>query len=198
MRSFFKRFGRLSAFFAGLLLCGEFSVFTSIARAQPIDPTVEYRIKAAYLFNFTKFVDWPPSAYPAAGSPFVVGVVDPSGATTAIIAATLHGKTAPDGRAIEVRRFPSLNAEIAMCHQLFITRASGIDPVVASAALANAPVLLVGETDGFAEQGGVIGFVVLGDSVHCDVNLAGAQRAGVKLSGRLGSVARLVREAKRK
>ena len=197
MRSLIKRLGLFSNY-ASLLLCGGLLVFAPVARAQPIDPAVEYRIKAAYLFNFTKFVDWPPTAYAAAGSPFVIGVVDPVGTTAAIVASTLQGKTTPDGRTIEVRRFLSLTAEIATCQQLFITRASGIDPISASTALANAPVLLVGETEGFAEQGGVIGFVLSGDSVHCDVNLAGAQRAGVKLSGRLGSVARLVRETRRK
>jgi hypothetical protein len=163
-------------------------------RAEPIDVTIEYRLKAAYLYNFTKFIEWPPPAFEGPASPFVVGVVDPDGSAATIISETLRGKTTATGRAIEVRRLTALAAGAGGCHQLFITKASGLDPLVVRSTLGAAHVLVVGETDDFAEQGGAIGLVVAGDAVRCEVNLAGAERAGVKLSGRLASVARLVRE----
>jgi hypothetical protein len=175
-----------------VLACALFLGALSFARAAVSDPTVEYRLKAAYLYNFTKFVEWPTDA--VARTPFLVGVIDPEGTAARIIAETLGGKSTADGRPIIVRRFEALSDEIAGCHQLFLTRAAGITPADARAFISATSILLIGETDSFAQQGGVIGLVVSGDSVRCEVNLAGAQRAGVKLSGRLASVSRLVRE----
>jgi hypothetical protein len=162
------------------------------AFASPAGSPVEYRLKAAYLYNFTKFIEWPADA--SKRSPFVVGVVDPEGSAAQIIADALEGKLTADDRPIVVERFTQLSADVARCHQLFLTRAAGLKPADARAIIGSTSVLLVGETDDFAEQGGVIGLVVSGDAVRCEVNLTGAQRAGVKLSGRLASVSRLVRE----
>lgn len=196
MRFPFRRIPLLIARLAQL--CATLFLLVPAGRGEPVDSAVEYRIKAAYLYNFTKFIDWPPSAFAAPGAPFVIGVVDPVGDAALVIEKSLRGKTAPGGREIEVRRFTGIGEATADCHQLFITRAAGVDPRQAGEVLGSEPVLVVGETEGFAERGGVIGFVVSNDGVRCDVNLAGAQRAGVKLSGRLASVARLVRETGRK
>lgn len=163
------------------------------AHAAAGAPAIEYRLKAAYLYNFTKFVEWPAEA--VARTPFLVGVVDPEGTAARVIAETLDGKTTTDGRPISVRRFTALTSDVAACHQLFLTSASGITPTQARVFVKDSSVLLIGETDQFAEQGGVIGLVVSGDSVRCEINLAGARRAGVKLSGRLASISRLVRES---
>jgi hypothetical protein len=165
------------------------------ARAQSTEPAVEYRVKAAYLYNFTKFVDWPPAAFNDAAAPFVVAVVDRDGAAAAIITDALRDKTTPAGRRIEVRHLRELSTAAATaCHQIFVTRSAGLEVAQIRAAIGTAPVLLVGETEAFAQEGGIVGFVRMGDAVRCDVNLAGAQRAGIKLSGRLASVARLVHE----
>jgi hypothetical protein len=183
---------------ATLLATVLLTLVAPVARAQSIDVTTEYRIKAAYLYNFTKFIDWPPPAFAGPGAPFIIGVVDPVGTTAAIVEQALQGKHAPGGRAIEVRRLPGLSDAAEQCHQLFITRAAGLEPDAVHAVVGDAPVVVVGETTDFAAQGGVIGFFVSNDGVHCDVNLAGARRAGIKLSGRLASVARLVREGVRR
>ncbi len=160
--------------------------------AAASDMGLEYRIKAAYLYNFTKFIEWPPPATPNAS--FVLGVVDPDGFAYNIVRESVNGKTMPNGRAIVVRRLISLEADATTCNQIFVTRSSGLDVAQIRKTLEGLPIVVVGETAGFAEQGGVIGFVLTGDAVHCEINLAGAQRAGVKLSGRLASIARLVHE----
>lgn len=170
------------------------ALLVSTARPATNDVGLEYRIKAAYLYNFTKFIEWPPPPPAAAAEPFVLGVVDPDGFAFNVISESLRGKTGANGRAIAVRRLTALDASALACNQIFITRASGLDSAQIRKALDGLPIVVVGETAGFAEQGGVIGFVLTGDAVHCEINLAGAQRAGVKLSGRLASVARLVRE----
>jgi hypothetical protein len=168
--------------------------FCSISRAATNDVGLEYRIKAAYLYNFTKFIEWPPPPPAAAEKPFVLGVLDPDGLAFNVISESLRGKTGVNGRAIVVRRLSILDQSATSCNQIFITRASGVDVARVRKVLDGLPIVVVGETAGFAEQGGVIGFVLTGDAVHCEINLAGAQRAGVKLSGRLASVARLVHE----
>ena len=185
----------LRAVVLGLLACAGLASLAPSARAST-DATAEYRVKAAYLYNFTKFVEWP--ADRAREVPFVVGVIDPAGAAAKTIAETLRGKSTPDGRPIEVRTFATLGPAIAACHQLFLTKKSGFTPAAVRAVVGDsAAVLIIGETEGFAENGGIINLLASGDAVRCEVNLAGASRAGVKLSGRLASVARLVRETAR-
>ncbi|HEY9153674.1 MAG TPA: YfiR family protein [Opitutaceae bacterium] len=170
--------------------------FCSISRGSTNDVGLEYRIKAAYLYNFTKFIEWPPPPPATAEKPFVLGVLDPEGTAYTVISESLRGKTGVNGRAIAVRRLAALDETATSCNQIFITRASGMDVAQVRKVLDGLPIVVVGETVGFAEQGGVIGFVLTGDAVHCEINLAGAQRAGVKLSGRLASVARLVHETR--
>lgn len=182
----------LSRFTALSMACVLLLSVANDVRSAPSAPAVEYRLKAAYLYNFTKFVEWPADA--TARSPFLIGVIDPGGSAAAIIAEVLEGKFAIDGRPIVVRHFTALTADAADCHQLFLTRASGLTSAEARSIVGANAVLLVGETDDFAAQGGVIGLVVSGDAVRCEVNLAGAQRARIKLSGRLAGISRLVRE----
>jgi len=171
-------------------------VLCAVSHAATNDLGLEYRIKAAYLYNFTKFIEWPPAPAEMADRPFVLGVLDPDGFAFNVISESLRGKSGANGRTIVVQRLTALDRDALTCNQIFITRASGIDAVQARKVLDGLPIVLVGETTDFAEQGGVIGFVLTGDAVHCEVNLAGAQRAGVKLSGRLASVARLVHETR--
>jgi hypothetical protein len=159
---------------------------------------VEYRVKAAYLYNFTKFVEWPPDVFGHGSSPFVIGVLDPEGRAASAIAEALAGKTTGSGRPLEVRVLSSLHDGAAECHQIFVTRAAGITPDQVQGQLALRGILLVGEADGFAARGGAIGLVLSGDAVRCEINLAAAERSGLRLSGRLASVSRIVRELPRR
>ncbi|HEX2100105.1 MAG TPA: YfiR family protein [Candidatus Synoicihabitans sp.] len=195
MRSIFSFQRWISCGCARLAFSGlaAFCALTPIARAQSPTSAIEYRVKAAYLYNFTKFIEWPPPAAADDGRPFVLGVVDSVGTAAEAIQEALRGKRTPGGRIIEVRRLASLSG-LADCHQIFVTRNSGITAEAVRAAANGSPVLVVGETEDFAARGGTIGLVASGDAVRCEVNLAGAGRAGLKLSGRLASVARLVRE----
>ena len=67
------------------------------ARGVAADTLTEYRIKSAYLFNFTKFVEWPPRSFAGAEAPLTIGVLDEDGATARIVADVLAGKAAPRG-----------------------------------------------------------------------------------------------------
>lgn len=160
----------------------------SPAFAGPTDtaPRLEYQVKAGYLFNFLRFTDWPPQALPD-GAPYRIGVVaDP--AAFAVIADALRGKTLSK-REIEIQ---SLRAgeSIEGYHLIFVSRAAeALNP---GNLRSSAGVLLVGETEGFAMHGGMIGFVVRDHNIRFQVNLPAAQQSGLKLSGRLASLAELV------
>jgi YfiR/HmsC-like len=157
--------------------------------AEP-DPSLEYKVKAGYLFNFAKFVEWPASAFPATNSPFVIAVLD-TGEATPALTQSLAGKEFA-GRSLDITRAASGDVP-ASAHILFVTRSAGTRPEDLRARLGNAPILLVGETDGFAERGGAIGFFREGDSIRFAICLEHANAQGLKISARLSSVAKPVR-----
>jgi hypothetical protein len=161
------------------------------ATAQgPAPPPTEYQVKAAFLYNFGKFVEWP--AEPGApDGPFVITILgrDPFGG---VLDETLHGKTI-EGRDIAVRRAASAD-RVDHSQILFISDSERqrLPEIIAS--LGMRPVLTVGETSGFSEMGGVIGFQVEGDRVRLEVNLAAARRCGLRISSDLLRIARVVGE----
>lgn len=149
---------------------------------------IEYQVKAAYLYNFAKFVEWPPPPLQP-GASFRIGVLaDPD--AFAIIAETLQGRKISD-HPIEVVLLTTA-ADISGCRVVFVPRSSEITPARFHASQPAASVLLVGEQAGFAAAGGDIGFIPRGDNLRYQVNLAAAQRAGLRLSGRLANLAELV------
>ena len=159
--------------------------------ARASDATaLEYKVKAGYLFNFAKFVEWPAAAFPAAQSPFVIGVLD-DGEAAPVIQSLLQGKLI-EGRPVKV---VAVNAgRIGPgCHILLVTRAAGKTAEEVRDALGATATLVVGETEHFAERGGAIGFTVEEESIRLSLNLERAAEAGLKVSAKLASVARVVK-----
>jgi YfiR/HmsC-like len=152
----------------------------------------EYDVKAAFLFNFAKFVEWPPPAFADDREPIVIAVLgtDPFGAA---LDRALAGKTIR-GRSIVVRRFPTVD-RIEACHVLFVSRSESQRFSEILARLGRSPVLTVGDDDHFAEAGGMMSFVVERNHVRFDVGLRAAREAGLNLSSELLKVARVVRVA---
>jgi hypothetical protein len=149
----------------------------------------EYEVKAALLFNFAKFVDWPARTFTAPDAPFTVGVVgsDPFGPA---LERMLAGKTV-GGRPIVVRRWPRPR-DCGTCQILFVATS---DPSVLDQVLddvRNQPVLTVGDMADFAGQGGIIGLTMEHSRVHFEINPAAADHARLVISSRLLSLARLV------
>lgn len=151
-------------------------------------PRLEYQVKAGYLFNFLRFTEWPPQALPA-GAPYRIGVVEDPG-TYNIIAETLHGKTVND-RAIEVVYLSAHDAARG-CHLIFVPRSVETASLNLGSNADRENTLLVGETTDYAVRDGMIGFVQRGHNIRFQVNLQAAQHAGLKLSGRLASLAEIV------
>jgi hypothetical protein len=176
---------------AALLVCVDAAAAADTALEAD---RVEYSIKGAYLFNFTRFVEWPTQTR-VADEPFVIGLFGCDAPAVGTIRDTLSGKRTGDGRAIVVRDFSEVTAELANCQLVFVGEIGMAQVQAVQAAVGAKPVLIVGDTEGAASRGCAINFVVAGDAVRIEINLQRAERAGLKLSGRLANVARLVRDA---
>lgn len=174
-----------------LLRCACAFLFASTAQAASSASRIDYQLKAAFLYNFAKFIEWPPPPLPRS-APFRIGVLVDRGAH-AIIAEVLQGRMIAD-HPIEVV-FVGAEDDLSACRILFVPRTAPLDPAAIRARRPETVVLLVGEKEGFAESGGEIGFIPRGDNLRYQVNLAAAQQAGLKLSARLASLAEIVHAA---
>jgi hypothetical protein len=157
-----------------------------IARAQG---TSEYDLKAAFLYNFTKFVDWPPSAFPDAGSSLKICVLgeDPFGRSLKALAGE---NEEVGGRKLTVISKESLPRP-GGCQVLFISRSEQERLPQILAAVKGAPVLTVGDSRGFLDHGGIINFILEGSKVRFEINPEAADRVGIKISSKLLRLARI-------
>jgi hypothetical protein len=163
--------------------------------AQAQSPaSLEYQVKAAYLLNFTKFVEWPATAFSAPDTPITICVLgeDPFGPALDRI---VEGESV-NGRAVRARRsVPEANPQ--GCHVVFISRSerTAIAQIVSD--LRGSRVLTVSEVPGFAGAGGMIDFIIEEGKVRFYINAAAAQAAGLTLSSRLLRVASAIRGPQR-
>jgi hypothetical protein len=150
----------------------------------------EYEVKAAFLYNFAKFVEWPASAFSAPGDALVVGVLgdDPFGDTLDRIA---QNKSA-QGRRIEVRRFRAVADVEGRCHILFVSPSEERDLPRIFRGLHGAPILTVSDIAGFLDHGGTINLLMEQRRVRFAVNLKAANQAGLKMSSQLLKIAKTV------
>ena len=155
----------------------------------PDAPYPEYQVKAAFLYHFTKYMEWPPGAFASAGPGIVLGVlgVDPfQGAVEDVI----RDRTV-EGRPLSWKRFedPPRPGE---CHVLFIGSAEQARLNKALDRLKTLPILTVGESEAFGRAGGIAWFRLEGNKLRFAINLDAARRAGLKISSRLLGVATVV------
>ncbi len=167
---------RLPAAFAAL------AFVAAPADGADVPAPTEWDVKAAYLYNFTRFVEWPDRSTTPADTPFVIGILgrDPFGR---VLDDTLSGKTV-DGRPIVVRRLERAE-EAASVQILFLGQASGRETERALRAVRGRPVLTVGDGDGPARRGVVLTFRIRESRVRFDVDLHAADEAGLKISSQL-------------
>jgi hypothetical protein len=179
-----RRLARVLA--AALLAAG-------VQAGSPVDvqsQTVhEYEIKAAFLYNFVKFVEWPNEVLPET-SDITVCVL--GGEPSVEPLESINGKTVR-GRRLSVRRIRAIT-NVESCHVLFISSSEeGRLPQVMQN-LHGSSVLTVGEMERFIASGGIINFVVERNKVRFEINPTSAERARLKLSSQLLSLARVVRQ----
>jgi hypothetical protein len=164
-----------------LLACA-FAVAGAARGACAQTVPLEYQVKAAYLFNFAKFVDWP-AALSSGPLVICVAVPNPFGM---VLEETVHGETI-SGRPIVQK---TIAAPEPGCHVVFVPRGASASAYIGASR--GIPVLIVGETPHFIADGGMINFVIDGGTVRFEINQDAASRAGLQISSRLLRLARPV------
>jgi hypothetical protein len=166
-------------------------LYIPILQAQ--QPKVsEYQVKATYLYNFGRFVQWPPNVAAAQGNSFSICVIgqDPFGTA---LDGILAGETI-DGKTVVAKRVAKAQ-DAVNCRVLYISSSEDSRLKEVLMALDKAGVLTVSDIPQFSQRGGMIQFVTAGNKVRFEVNLASAQDAGLILSSDLLKVAATVRKA---
>jgi YfiR/HmsC-like len=149
------------------------------------DISLEYQVKAAYLLNFTRYVEWPSRTLePAVPVTICVLGRDPFGS---VLDATVSGRTT-QGRSVIVRRVRAAS-ETAGCHLVFISRETWQNQRDLPRGLQSLGLLTVGESEEFAQAGGIIGFIIRNEAVRFVVNARASDRAGLRISSRMLSLA---------
>ncbi|HWX18719.1 MAG TPA: YfiR family protein [Candidatus Binatia bacterium] len=153
--------------------------------AQESPPT-EYQIKAAFLFNFAKFVEWPKTAFAGVTAPIVIGILGENPFHDDLARVTRNKTIDDHPLVIKELRSPG---EAANCHILFISTSEKKRLPEILGSLRGASVLTVGEMDRFTEAGGMINFVLEGSKIRFQINKDAATSAGLKISSKLLSLA---------
>lgn len=167
---------------------------TAVAvRANAEGPAIdEYQVKAAFLYNFAKFVEWPPEAVGSSNGPIAICVLgqNPFGHA---LQDTVDGKTV-SGRTFVVRQTAEAK-QAAHCQILFVSSSERKRYAAILGELRAGGVLTVGETEDFAEAGGVVNLKLESSRVQIQINMSAAEEAGLHISSKLLSLAQIIRKA---
>jgi hypothetical protein len=177
-----------AAILIAVLLCA-----SGIARAEEA-PSLEYKVKAAFLFNFLKFVEWPPPKASEATAPITIAVLgeDKFGAAFNEITS----RKIKD-RSIAIKRFADFNtdeakAQLSQCQLVFISADQQKYTKDIIELLKKKPVLIVGETPGFLEVGGMVNFIMQEGKVCFELNQDTAEVSDLKMASQLMRLAKRV------
>ncbi len=177
-----------------VLLCG-LAVLAAVVLDTPIanaaNAKSEYELRAAILYNLSRFVSWPSTAFATAEAPLVIGVLgrDPFGSH---LSDALNGRTTAEGRPLLLIA-PRSDADLARCHILFVTDQASTEDHERLAALGTAPVLTVGETIDFVQhRGGSMALILEKSKIRIYLNKAEADEAGLTVRAQLLRLCHLV------
>jgi len=161
---------------------------------RPADPQArspsEYEVKAAFVYNFARFIEWPPEAYPDG----VAGLVAPllgDDPFPGVPGEVLRGKSA-QGRALATRRL-RWGQDVQGCHILYVSPSERARLGQILENVRGQSILTIGDTDGFAQLGGIVNFVLEDGKVRFEINPESAGRARLRISSRLLTLARIIR-----
>ena len=171
----------------GLLL----AMAGGLAQAQA--PVNEAQVKAAFVFNFLKFIEWPSETFVGPQDSLIVGIIG-SGPTADATAALLERKIV-NNRPIGVRRLDG-DAPIGAIHAVFIGDLDARHAERVLSAVESDAIVSIGEDSGFATRGGIIGLVVEGQKIRFEINTAAADSSRLRISSKLLALARIVRGTK--
>jgi hypothetical protein len=152
----------------------------------------EARVKAAFVFNFARYAEWPRDAFADRGSPLVIGVLEPSALADALEEA-LRDKVV-HGRPVALRRFREAGEIDAPLHLLVMAGAGPRVTPGLPAFVMTSPVLTVGAAEGFCRRGGAVNFYLDDGRVRFETNPDVIARQGLTMSSSLLRLARIVRD----
>jgi hypothetical protein len=160
------------------------------ATGPPSGRVDEYQVKAAFLYNFAKFITWPAQTFTSLHDPLTICVMGDT-VLRRVLENGIAGKEI-EGRRLVVRTISEL-AQIGGCQILFVSASEqGRVPSILAGCKTRG-VLTVGELEGFAAQGGVINFSVEDDKVRFEINLGAANEQQLQISSKLLSLSRIVK-----
>ena len=153
--------------------------------------TKEYQIKAAFLYNFTKFVEWPPERFPDPSGPIVIGVLGWNSNPFGQELINLVKDKKVGGRPVIVKSVETPE-EASAVHVLFVSAGLELRWAKAAQSAHSTGVLTVGESAQFSAAGGIITFMIKEDNVRFEINQAAGENAGLKISAQLLKLATAV------
>jgi hypothetical protein len=150
-----------------------------------------YEIKAAFIYNFAQFTQWPESAFASSDAPFVLAFIGDS-SLGPVLDQVLQGKSIA-GHPIVLKHLDS-TSQISGCHLLFIPESeeSHLDDIFN--VIGNQPILTVGETTKFMQAGGIIRFFIADGRIRFEIDPDAADKAALRLSSRLMSLATIFKK----
>lgn len=168
--------------YASLLL-----IFSLKVHAQNISAPAN-KVKAVFLFNFTRFIDWPPAAFKTPDAPFIIGIIPAGNSINTYIEESVAGEKMGN-HPIIVKRFEDLT-EIDDCHLLYIGIADEKQIQEILASMEYQSVLTVGESPDFNKLGGIIRFHTVKDRIRLEINTEACKAAQLNISSKLLNVAK--------
>jgi hypothetical protein len=174
---------QLFCLLSGLLL------FITLGSREAQGQSKEYQIKAAFLFNFAQFVQWPSASFTNDNAPFCIGILgdDPFGAA---LEETIQGETI-NSRKLRVQRARNFD-DLQGCQLIFVSKSEESRLGEIFSKLDSKPILTVSDIDSFAQNGGAINFYLQGNKVRFEINPSSVHRGGLKISSQLLSLGKIV------
>jgi len=159
-------------------------------RAADLSALAEHQIKALYLFNFTRYVEWPADSFSTVGDPFTIAIFA-SPEISEDLREITRGKRV-NGREILVQSFDE-DGIAKGCQMIFVGDMDTSRVALVLHQAESAATLTVGEADDFATRGGIVNFVRRDNNVRLEINLDAARNARLVISAKLLAVAGIVR-----
>jgi hypothetical protein len=180
----FRKARRL-AFFAAMLFTAFCAVFNQPRVFAESNDSEEYKVKAAFIYNFTNYIEWPERAFPDDSKYLTIGILgrNPFGNSINLLA----GKTV-SGRKIVIRHIYKIE-EALECQILFISDSEQKNAARILRFLRGRPVLSISDQKGFCQAGGIINLITIKKRVRFDINALAAKRAGIQIGSQLLNLA---------
>lgn len=162
---------------------------SAVSKKTSSQSTKEYQVKAAFIFNFTQFIEWPPNSFSIDKSPFVIGILgdDPFGQSLNNIVADEN----VNGHPIIIEHYSSIR-EIKNCHMLYVSAEHGEMQPSETNMLKEKSILTISDIPDFALKGGMIGFFLENNKVRFHINLDRAKKVKLSIDSRLLRLAQIV------